>query len=90
MDDEEIGIEAEFLRTSFRLCFGILDRVARGVGDFLALAKAQDKIYFHNWWHPKGKAVTFDGARSITSKARGSLLCMAWLEILAMEANGAA
>jgi tetratricopeptide (TPR) repeat protein len=55
MDDEEIGIEAEFLRTSFRLCFGILDRVGRGVCEFLGLAKRCERIYFHTFWHSRGR-----------------------------------
>lgn len=56
LDDEEVGIETEFLRTSFRLCFGILDRIARGICDLLKLAGRQEKIYFHTFWRPTGKA----------------------------------
>ncbi len=55
LDDEQIGLEGEFLRTSFRLCFGILDRIARGVCDHFELAERQEKIYFHKFWRPTGK-----------------------------------
>jgi tetratricopeptide (TPR) repeat protein len=55
MDDEEIGMETELLRTSFRLCFGILDRVARGVCEFLGLAREKETIYFHRFWHSPRK-----------------------------------
>jgi hypothetical protein len=56
LDYEEVGIETEFLRTSFRLCFGILDRIARGICDFFKLARQEEKVYFHTFWRPTGKA----------------------------------
>jgi hypothetical protein len=56
LDDEEVGIESEFLRTSFRLCFGILDRIARGICDLFKLAGQQENVYFHKFWRPTGKA----------------------------------
>ena len=56
LDEEEVGLETEFLRTSFRLCFGILDRIAGGICGLFKLAGQQEKIYFHHFWRPTGKA----------------------------------
>jgi tetratricopeptide (TPR) repeat protein len=55
LDGEASGIEAEFLRTSFRLCFGILDRIARGVCTLFDVAKSTDKLYFESFWNPQDK-----------------------------------
>lgn len=57
LDAEEIGIKAEMLRTSFRLCFGILDRIAHGICDLLDLADPSEPIFFHSFWRrPGGKS----------------------------------
>jgi hypothetical protein len=50
LEDEETGLLSEFLRTGFRLCFGVLDRIARGVCNFLEIANETDNIYFHRFW----------------------------------------
>ena len=55
LDDEVTGLEPEFLRTSFRLCFGILDRIARGVCEFLSLSTDRESIYFNSFWRAGGK-----------------------------------
>jgi hypothetical protein len=45
------------LRTSFRLCFGILDRIAHGICDLLDLADPSEQIFFHSFWRrPGGKS----------------------------------
>ena len=54
LDHEAIGIKAEMLRTSFRLCFGTLDRVAHGICELLDLADPAEKIYFHSFWRRPG------------------------------------
>jgi hypothetical protein len=54
-EDEDIGIETEFLRTSFRLCFGILDRIGRGICLMLEIVDDQEKVYFDSFWRPPGK-----------------------------------
>ena len=56
LDAEVIGIKAEMLRTSFRLCFGTLDRLARGICDLLDVADPTEQIFFHSFWRrPGGK-----------------------------------
>ena len=54
-DDEVTGIEPELLRTSFRLCFGILDRIARGICGFLTLATDRENLYFDSFWRAGGR-----------------------------------
>lgn len=54
-DGEEIGVEPEFLRTSFRLCFGILDRIARGLCSFFSVSSTNEAIYFESFWRPGGR-----------------------------------
>lgn len=54
LDDEEIGLTTEFLRTGFRLCFGILDRIARGICTFLDVATGNENLYFDSFWRPRG------------------------------------
>ena len=54
LDAEVIGIKAEMLRTSFRLCFGILDRIAHGICDLLDLADPNEPIFFHGFWRRPG------------------------------------
>jgi hypothetical protein len=51
-EGEEIGLQAEFLRTSFRLCFGVLDKVARGIANLFGLAPASEALYFESFWRP--------------------------------------
>jgi tetratricopeptide (TPR) repeat protein len=51
-EGEAIGIRAEFLRTSFRLCFGVLDKVARGIADLFGLAPGSETLYFESFWRP--------------------------------------
>jgi hypothetical protein len=49
-EGEVIGINAEMLRTSFRLCFGILDKIARGVCDLFNLAGPGECVSFLSFW----------------------------------------
>jgi tetratricopeptide (TPR) repeat protein len=73
-DSEEIGLTPEFLRTSFRLCFGVLDRIARGVCTFLKLAQDDDKLYFDSFWRPARDG----GARwqAINSRSSAGLVAL--------------
>jgi hypothetical protein len=49
-EGEVIGIESEMLRTSFRLCSGILDKIANGVCDLFNVAKTSEHLYFERFW----------------------------------------
>lgn len=49
----ENGIKTEQLRTSFRQCFGILDKIAEGLCFLLDLeVKGRENIYFESFWNP--------------------------------------
>ncbi|MCK4783396.1 MAG: hypothetical protein KAV87_06570 [Desulfobacteraceae bacterium] len=54
-EGEAIGIEEEFLRNSFRLCFGILDRIAQGLNELFSFAEPEGHLYFESFWRTKGK-----------------------------------
>lgn len=54
-EGEAIGIEEEFLRNSFRQCFGILDRIAEGLNELYAFADPKENLYFESFWRKKGK-----------------------------------
>jgi len=51
-EGEVIGIRIEFLRTSFRLCFGVLDKIARGIANLFNLAPESEALYFESFWRP--------------------------------------
>jgi len=52
MDKEKISEVVEKLRTSFRLCFGIFDKIAHGICYFFELPKKEkENIYFESFWN---------------------------------------
>jgi hypothetical protein len=53
-EGEAIGTHSEMLRTSFRLCFGVLDKIGRAVCDLFELADPAEPIYFESFWRPRG------------------------------------
>lgn len=73
------GIKYEKLRTSFRLCFGILDKIAEGVCyifDF-TLHK-NESIYFENFWSKKRNSTRWqeiNQKRNIHLTALYSIAC---------------
>ncbi|MCK4641073.1 MAG: hypothetical protein KAU06_07030 [Candidatus Marinimicrobia bacterium] len=56
-DSEYIGTKSEMLRTSFRLCFGILDKIAMGICLLFDLANNNENIYFENFWKPNNATI---------------------------------
>ena len=54
-DGEVVGIATEFLRTSFRLCFGILDRIAQGLNELYNLASPRESLSFESFWRPRNQ-----------------------------------
>lgn len=52
-EGENIGLKPELLRTSFRLCFGILDRIAQGLNELYDLAVPSETLYFESFWRPQ-------------------------------------
>ncbi|UZT98927.1 LA2681 family HEPN domain-containing protein [Chryseobacterium fluminis] len=54
MDGILNGTKYEKLRTSFRLCFGILDKIAEGICYIFNLnISKNESIYFENFWNSK-------------------------------------
>lgn len=49
-NDECLGIGIEKIRSSFRICFGILDKIALAVCELFELTSEKEKVYFHNFW----------------------------------------
>jgi tetratricopeptide (TPR) repeat protein len=52
-EKEAIGLAPEFLRTSFRLCFGVLDKLALGLSELYGLAEADEPLPFESFWRPR-------------------------------------
>ena len=52
LNNELLGIPVEKLRTSFRLCFGILDKIALAICELYNI-KTKGQIYFQNFWRLK-------------------------------------
>lgn len=49
-NDELLGINIEKLRTAFRLCFGILDKIAAAICDLYDVSPPNGTIYFQGFW----------------------------------------
>ena len=54
-EGETLGISTELLRTSFRLCVGLLDKLALGVCELYDVADPTEKLYFDTFWQTKAK-----------------------------------
>jgi hypothetical protein len=52
-DAEYIGTKSEMLRTSFKLCFGLLDKIASSICNLYDLADENENIYFESFWNPR-------------------------------------
>jgi len=74
------GIRHEKLRTSFRLCFGILDKIAEGVCSLFELEiKDGESIYFESFWNnqkaPKDRWSKINSIKNIHLTALYSIAC---------------
>jgi tetratricopeptide (TPR) repeat protein len=49
-NDELLGIDVEKLRTAFRSCFGILDKIGIAICELLDLYPPNGKVYFQSFW----------------------------------------
>lgn len=54
-EGESVNISTEMLRTSYRLCFGILDKIGEAICELYDLAGKKENIYFESFWKPRGK-----------------------------------
>lgn len=55
LDSVQYGLKVEWLRNSFKMCFGVLDKIAEGICYMLDLPKNKNEnIYFESFWekHP--------------------------------------
>jgi len=57
-EDEAVGHRPEMLRTSFRLCFGILDKIAHAVSELFDLSDPEEPLAFERFWRPRGKGLS--------------------------------
>lgn len=57
-EDEAVGHRPEMLRTSFRLCFGILDKIAHALCEFFDLSDPNEPLSFERFWRPRGKKLS--------------------------------
>ncbi len=49
-NDELLGIDIEKLRTSFRLCFGIMDKIGSAICDFFDVYPPNGTVAFQSFW----------------------------------------
>lgn len=49
-NDELLGIDVEKLRTAFRSCFGILDKIAIAICELFDLYPPNGTVYFQSFW----------------------------------------
>lgn len=49
-NDELLGIDVEKLRTAFRSCFGILDKIGIAICELFDLYPPNGKVYFQSFW----------------------------------------
>ncbi|GAB5417846.1 MAG: hypothetical protein Crog4KO_24060 [Crocinitomicaceae bacterium] len=74
------GAQSEKLRMSFRMCFGILDKIAHGVLHLFDLPRANNEnTYFESFWKnpkaPEGRWEKFNEVRNTHLTALYSIAC---------------
>ena len=57
-EDEAVGLRPEMLRTSFRLCFGILDKIAHAICELFDMSEPDEPLAFERFWKPRGKGLS--------------------------------
>jgi tetratricopeptide (TPR) repeat protein len=65
-NDELLGLNIEKLRTAFRLCFGILDKIAAAICDLYNVHPSNGIIYFQGFWQldQKGRREIFESIKT--------------------------
>jgi tetratricopeptide (TPR) repeat protein len=73
------GLNYEKLRTSFRLCFGILDKIAEGICFLFDLKDSpNENIYFESFWNPrknKERWIKINSVKNIHLTALYNIAC---------------
>jgi len=76
-ENEAVGIRPEMVRLSFRICFGILDKIAHGICELFNLAEPNEPLYFESFWKPRGNNIKQkERWDKINSKNNSSLLAL--------------
>lgn len=65
-NDELLGLNIEKLRTAFRLCFGILDKIAAAICDLYNVHPSNGIIYFQGFWQldQRGRREIFESIKT--------------------------
>jgi hypothetical protein len=88
-EGEQVSVRTELLRTSFRLCLGILDKIALGVCELYDVADPTEKLYFESFWRPKatkGKAsIRWD---TLAAKSRNPGLVALYSQATDVQSQG--
>ncbi len=70
-EDEIINSQTETLRTSFRICYGILDKVALGICKMYGVEGGN--IFFERFWDEKSRKSILEAQRNIHLNALSSI-----------------
>jgi hypothetical protein len=70
-DNEIIDSQSEALRTSFRICYGILDKIALGICKIYDIAEGN--IYFERFWDEKKRHDVLISKRNVHLNALSSI-----------------
>lgn len=73
LDGEVINSHTEMLRTSFRLCYGILDKIALGICKLYDLDSK--RVHFETFWDEKKRNEKLNQIRNIHLNALYSISC---------------
>ena len=73
LDGEIINSQTEYIRTSFRICYGILDKIALGICKLYSLESKL--IHFHSFWDDKKRRIELDKIKNIHLNALYSIAC---------------
>jgi hypothetical protein len=73
LDGEIINSQSEMQRTSFRLCYGILDKIALGICKLYGLDN--NRIHFETFWDEKKRKEQFNQIKNIHLNALYSIAC---------------
>lgn len=73
LDGEIINSQTEFLRTSYRICYGILDKIALGICKLYDLDSK--RIFFETFWDEIKRRAELDKVKNIHLNALYSIAC---------------
>lgn len=71
MDNEIINAKSELLRTSFRICYGILDKIAHGICKLYNLDSK--RVYFETFWEQPTRWNILNNTRNLHLSALYSI-----------------